>query len=76
MEVRRPVIVEEHRDRDPEEPTDRGHANHAAASRGWLRATAPVFRAGDKHEACVTGDLVESDAEPPLGKQLPDSSPG
>jgi len=34
MEVRRPVIVEVHRDHDPEEATDRRHARHVLARRG------------------------------------------
>jgi len=34
MEVRRPVIVEVHRDHDPEEATDRRHATHLLARRG------------------------------------------
>jgi hypothetical protein len=36
VEVGRGVVVEEHRDRDPEEPADRRHATYAAASAGGI----------------------------------------
>jgi len=42
VEVRRSVVVEKHRNRDPEEPTDPMHTTHTAASAGGMRDSAPV----------------------------------
>jgi hypothetical protein len=42
VEVRRSVVVERHGNRDPEEPTDRRHTTHAAASGGGITDIAPA----------------------------------
>jgi hypothetical protein len=55
VKVRGSVVVEEHRDRDREEPTDRRHTNHAAASTGGTPGSRRPASAttGDQFRRCL-----------------------